>query len=130
MTRMENPTHFSRRSFLKAGGALVVSLGAPIGFDTLLAVNAAFAAWTNVTTSSLVMESAGTATATANGFCDGTSTIVFNDPFGEVTDPSGCGGILAIGGYCAGGATKTHNGLAFREVVEGDLRHPDRRLQR
>ncbi len=85
------------------------------------AVNAAFAAWTDVATSSLVMQSAGTASATANGFCDGTSKIVFNDPFGEVTDPSGCGGILAIGGYCAGGATKTFNGLSFREVVEGDI---------
>jgi hypothetical protein len=85
------------------------------------ALNAAFAVWTNVPTSSLVIESAGTAAATASGFCDGTSKIVFNDPFGEVTDPSGCGGILAIGGYCAGGATKTHNGIAFREVVEGDI---------
>jgi hypothetical protein len=85
------------------------------------AVHAALAAWTNVASSNLVMEAAGTRAATANGFCDGTSKIVFNDPFGEVTDPSGCGGILAIGGYCAGGATKQHNGIAFREVVEGDI---------
>ena len=85
------------------------------------AINAAFAAWTNVPTANLVMQSAGTATATPNGFCDGTSKIVFNDPFNEVTDPSGCGGILAIGGYCAGGATKTFKGTSFREVVEGDI---------
>ena len=85
------------------------------------AINAAFAAWTNVPTASLVMQSAGPATATANGFCDGTSKIVFNDPFNEVTDPSGCGGILAIGGYCAGSNSMTFKGATFREVVEGDV---------
>jgi hypothetical protein len=95
---------------------------AKIGFTaTQNAVTAAFAAWTNVPTSSLVMQSAGTTTASPNGFCDGTSKIVFNDPFGEVTDPSGCGGILAIGGYCAGGATKPFAGQSFREIVEGDI---------
>ena len=31
MTKMEKPANFSRRSFLKAGGALVVSIGMPIG---------------------------------------------------------------------------------------------------
>ncbi|MEO6028406.1 MAG: matrixin family metalloprotease [Candidatus Binatia bacterium] len=85
------------------------------------AINAAFAAWTNVPTASLVMQSAGAATATPNGFCDGTSKIIFNDPFNEVTDPSGCGGILAIGGYCASGASRTFKGTQFREVVEGDI---------
>ncbi len=93
-----------------------------LGFSaTQNAVNAAFAAWTNVPTASLVMQSAGTATATPNGFCDGTSKIIFNDPFGEVTDPSGCGGILAIGGYCASGASRTFKGQAFREILEGDI---------
>ena len=45
MTRMETPSQFdvSRRSMLKAGGALVVSVGMPVGFDTLLAVDAAMA---------------------------------------------------------------------------------------
>jgi hypothetical protein len=85
------------------------------------AVNAAFAAWTNVPTANLVMQSAGTTTPSANGFCDGTSKIIFNDPFNEVTDPSGCGGILAIGGYCASGASKPFKGSAFREAVEGDI---------
>jgi hypothetical protein len=85
------------------------------------AINAAFAAWTNVPTASLVMESAGPTTASPNGFCDGTSKVIFNDPFNEVTDPSGCGGILAIGGYCAGSNSMTFKGATFREVVEGDV---------
>jgi nicotinate dehydrogenase subunit B len=43
MTKMDKPTTFSRRSMLKAGGALVISIGAPIGLDTVLSVNSAFA---------------------------------------------------------------------------------------
>jgi nicotinate dehydrogenase subunit B len=43
MTRMERARHFSRRSLLKAGGALVVSIGMPIGGDTVLAIDDAFA---------------------------------------------------------------------------------------
>ena len=43
MTRMEKATHFSRRSILKTGGALVISVGAPIGLDTVLGIGQAFA---------------------------------------------------------------------------------------
>jgi CO/xanthine dehydrogenase Mo-binding subunit len=43
MTRMDKMTTLSRRSVLKAGGAFVVSVGMPIGLDTVLAVNSAFA---------------------------------------------------------------------------------------
>src|SRR5258706_10069414 len=43
MTKMENPANFSRRSLLKTGGALVVSIGAPIALDTVLAIDAALA---------------------------------------------------------------------------------------
>ncbi len=43
MTRMEKTTHFSRRSMLKTGGALVVSIGMPMGFDAVLGVGNAFA---------------------------------------------------------------------------------------
>ena len=43
MTKMDKPAAFSRRAVLKAGGALVVSIGAPIGLDALLGHQAAFA---------------------------------------------------------------------------------------
>ncbi len=43
MTKMEKTTHFSRRSVLKAGGALVVSVGMPIALDTVLGIADAFA---------------------------------------------------------------------------------------
>jgi nicotinate dehydrogenase subunit B len=41
MTRMEKPHHFSRRGVLKAGGALVVSIGAPLPLRLARAVEAA-----------------------------------------------------------------------------------------
>jgi CO/xanthine dehydrogenase Mo-binding subunit len=44
MTKMDKPTDFSRRSLLKTSGALVVSIGMPVGIETLLAMNSAFAA--------------------------------------------------------------------------------------
>src|SRR5262249_43752682 len=43
LTRHERALLFSRRSVLKAGGALVVSLGAPIGLDAVLGVTEAAA---------------------------------------------------------------------------------------
>ena len=44
MTKMDKATHFvSRRSLLKAGGALVVSIGTPVAFDTVLGIGEAFA---------------------------------------------------------------------------------------
>jgi CO/xanthine dehydrogenase Mo-binding subunit len=38
MTKFEQPTDVSRRALLKSGGALVVSIGMPVGLDTVLAM--------------------------------------------------------------------------------------------
>jgi nicotinate dehydrogenase subunit B len=43
MTKQEKSSAFSRRALLKAGGAFVVSVGAPISLDVLLGINAALA---------------------------------------------------------------------------------------
>jgi CO/xanthine dehydrogenase Mo-binding subunit len=43
MTKMDNPSAFSRRAVLKAGGALVVSVGVPLGLDAMLDHQAALA---------------------------------------------------------------------------------------
>jgi nicotinate dehydrogenase subunit B len=43
MTKMDKASTFSRRTLLKAGGALVVSVGMPVGLDTLVGINAALA---------------------------------------------------------------------------------------
>jgi nicotinate dehydrogenase subunit B len=41
MTKIEKASTFSRRAMLQAGGAVVVSVGMPIGLDMLLDINAA-----------------------------------------------------------------------------------------
>ena len=41
MTKIEKTSAFSRRTLLKAGGAVVVSVGMPVGLDTVLAITAA-----------------------------------------------------------------------------------------
>jgi CO/xanthine dehydrogenase Mo-binding subunit len=43
MMKMDKPAAFSRRTLLKGAGAVVVSVGMPIGIDAVLAINAAFA---------------------------------------------------------------------------------------
>jgi len=43
MTRHEKTSAFSRRALLKAGGAFVVSIGAPVGLDTVLGIGQALA---------------------------------------------------------------------------------------
>ena len=43
MTKMDKLSHFSRRSLLKGAGAVVVSVGMPIGLDTVLSIGSALA---------------------------------------------------------------------------------------
>ncbi len=43
MTKMDKATAFSRRAILRSGGALVVSIGMPVGFNTVLDIQAAYA---------------------------------------------------------------------------------------
>jgi nicotinate dehydrogenase subunit B len=43
MSRIEKTTHFSRRTMLQAGGALVVSVGLPVGLTTVLEIRNAVA---------------------------------------------------------------------------------------
>ena len=43
MTNIDNSVGFSRRAVLKAGGALVVSIGVPLGADVLAGINQAVA---------------------------------------------------------------------------------------
>jgi hypothetical protein len=84
------------------------------------AVDAAFAAWTNVPSASVTLQDAGnTAPIRLNDCSTPTSRIIFNDPFGEITDPSGCGGVLAVGGYCTTGNTKVVNGTRFYQITTG-----------
>ncbi len=92
-----------------------------LGFAvTRAAVDAALAAWTNIPTSSLILADGGTTDPAPFNPCDG-NRIVFNDPYGEISDPSGCGGILAIGGFCTGTGSGVVNGTTFNRIVTGKI---------
>jgi hypothetical protein len=87
-------------------------------------VDDALAAWTAVSSASIVLERQGAtapAESVAGGECDSKSIIQFNDPFDEIPDLVLCGGAVAVGGFCATERTKTVDGITFRRIREGDL---------
>lgn len=96
-----------------------------LGFATSrAALDSAFAAWTNIPTSSLILADGGTTAPAAFGPCD-INRITFNDPSNEITNPSGCSGILAIGGFCSGSGSTIVNGTTFRQIVVGKVTFND-----
>jgi hypothetical protein len=89
--------------------------------ETVDAVEQAMTAWNDVTTASIDLAVGGTAAARIMA-CDGISQIVFNDPFGDVPNPSGCSGILALGGFCGTSSVKTTvNGVQFIKITEANI---------
>jgi len=87
---------------------------------TRAAVDAAFDAWTNIPNASIVLQDGGTTGAGRLSPC-GPNRILFNDPYNEVDNPSGCSGILAMGGYCTYSDTKVVNGTTFRRIAYGQI---------
>jgi len=121
-TLMDNP---SGRWFQPDSGQPVVysvsgadpALGPNQSVD---AIDGALAAWTNVTGASIVLTRGGS-TAAAPLRCDGVSQIVFDDPFNEMPNPTGCSGVLALGGYCTSSETDVVNGTTFLRITEGNI---------
>lgn len=95
-----------------------------LGVDNSLnAIDAALAAWTNVSGATIRLVR-GTGAEPAPLFCDGLSQIVFNDPFDEMPRPVNCSGILALGGYCTSGSAQdrdTVGGVTFTRITEGNI---------
>jgi hypothetical protein len=89
------------------------------------AATSALAAWSNVPTSALLLVNGGSMAPAPFAGCSGPNRIVFNDPFGEITNPSGCSGVLAIGGFCTNSQTKVVNGTTFRRIVTGKVMFAD-----
>ncbi len=89
--------------------------------DSVDAVAQAMAAWNDVPTATIVLAVGGTAPARPMA-CDGVSQIVFNDPYGDVPDPAGCSGILALGGFCGNSSRKTTvGGVQFIAITEANI---------
>ncbi|MBI4515836.1 MAG: matrixin family metalloprotease [Deltaproteobacteria bacterium] len=90
--------------------------------DSRYAMNQAMAAWSNVPNTTLRISDGGVTDPVPFSGCTGGSRLIFNDPFGDVTDPTNCGGVLAIGSYCATSAeTRIVNGTTFRRIVMGKV---------
>ena len=84
-------------------------------------VRAAFRAWSRVpTTSFRYVEGAAT---TVKGFNrDFVNAVSFRDPDGDISPPSGCSGVLAVGGmFFSTTPSMTVNGRQFSQAVEADL---------
>jgi hypothetical protein len=89
--------------------------------ESVDAVAQAMAAWNAVPTARINLAVGGTAPARVMA-CDGVSQIVFDDPFDDVPDPSGCSGILALGGFCGNSSRKTTvNGVEFIAITEANI---------
>jgi hypothetical protein len=89
----------------------------------LTALNRALNSWTNDAGSNVVLVNGGPKTVTEGlNKSDGTNSIQFNDPLGEIpgTFNPAAGGTLAIGGAFASGS-HTFGGETFTTIVEGDL---------
>jgi hypothetical protein len=90
-----------------------------------LVVDDGLGAWTDVPTASIeLLRGAPTnpAPSVAGGTCNDQSTVMFNDPFGEIPPLSnGCFGVLAVGGFCTKGSPGMLNGQKFARISEGDL---------
>ena len=76
----------------------VNSENAPIAGGGIAQVDQALAAWSNVTTASIILGNGGP-TSTQGFRFDGVSTVSFGDPFDQMPDPIQCVGIVAVGGY-------------------------------
>ncbi len=89
--------------------------------ESVDAVAQAMAAWNDVPAARITLAVGGTAPARVMA-CDGVSQIVFDDPFDDVPDPSGCSGILALGGFCGNSSRKTTvNGVEFIAITEANI---------
>jgi hypothetical protein len=92
-----------------------------LGFSASQAlVDTALATWTSTSTWNLVLQDGGTTAPGPFNQCN-INRIVFNDPNNELTNPSNCGGTLALGGYCTTKETKVVNGISFLRTVAGKV---------
>lgn len=99
-----------------------VTLGAVV---SRTAVQAGFAAWSNLAPAPLLLFDAGDDGPAPFAGCPDSNRVVFNDPFGELDDPRNCRGTLAIGGFCNTGEARTVDGTTFKRIVTGKVTFND-----
>lgn len=101
-----------------------LATGAQVPLDepaTHLAVKQAMQSWSSVPNSFLRIEAAGVTDPIPFAGCPERSVLTFNDPFQEVSNPQGCSGVLALGGFCVSGAAVARDGLMFAPIAVGKV---------
>jgi hypothetical protein len=89
-----------------------------LGFDQ---IGLALRAWGRVPTSAFRYAEGPLMNGTGGHVTDGINTVSFRDPQGQISNPSGCSGILAVTwvSWSLGGQT-TVNGRTFGSMVDAD----------
>ena len=77
------------------------------------------AAWSNKPGSELAMRYAGDRQGGGFQCVQGAMTITFDDPRNEIDDPSGCSGVLAVGGFCSSGVVRA--GTPYQTINSGSI---------
>jgi len=80
-------------------------------------VAAAAAAWSGQPGSDLELRYSGDRQGAGFQCTQGALTVSFDDPRGEIDDPSGCSGVLAVGGFCASGSVRA--GTPYQTINAG-----------
>lgn len=90
------------------------------------AVGLGLSTWSALPVSPLDLRDVGDAQPSPFAGCPDATRILFNDPFGELQNPTNCRGILAIGGACEASAeTRTVNGKTFLRILSGKVTFND-----
>lgn len=102
--------------------------GNPLGDGEAAAAQMAraLAAWSDVPESRLVLQMGdddydfvGTRAISPADQYSGINVILFDDPYDDISDPSGCSGVLAIGGYWrSSGTGPAVNGVTFHRALQ------------
>jgi len=117
------PTRWQETDSSTAISIQIQPTGNPMN-DATAAVNEikrGMAAWTNVPEARIVLQACnenynftGANAQSPTAVYPPVSIVLFNDPYNEITDPSGCSGVLAVGGYWRSGTIgRTVNNVAF-----------------
>lgn len=98
-----------------------------LGFETSRrAVDDAFAAWNEISGSSLVLIDGGLTNDIGAEPTDGIHRVLFDDPNNDILPPTNCQGTLGQGGSrFTFNETKTFGGRTFNRIVSGFLRFAD-----
>ena len=124
-------TYRARFRETDSGGALQFHIdpaGNPLGnaAAAVYEIERAMAAWNGVPESRVQLVSGNTSydyrathTKSPAAVYSGTNVVLFNDPYEEISDPTNCTGVLAIGGYWrTGSANSWLYGVPFYGILQ------------